>query len=191
MSLNLTIKAINFLKLIVILLAQFAIAVVSIFTVQYFSKHFIHIGVKKDLMIVVTNNTTNMDSLALVNTFMVFVTVIVVIATIIITIVGILYTNWFARQKELILRENIDELIEIIEKKDDIKDKILDKLFKRKKIETILNDSLKKQHEEYKKFIDVKIKDIEEKLYTIKENTKQENIRDKNLKKTMDARKQG
>lgn len=148
------------LKYIGIIVVIFLMSLVTSFTTFYWINTYFTV----DAVV------KNLDSLSLANTFMVFVTFLVVIATILITIVGIFYTNWFSRQKEIILRDNMDDLIEAILQKDNLKDEIWKNLLTKPNIDDMIRDAYSKHNDEFKKdfkkdFDDMKKKhkeDIEE-----------------------------
>ncbi len=85
---------------------------------------------------------TGSDSIALANTFMVFVTFIVVVGTIIVTIAGIAYSNWFSKQKVAVIRENIHEVVEALLEDKNLKDEVLSEILKQQKIKNLINEHI-------------------------------------------------
>lgn len=94
------------------------------------------------------------DPISLANTFTVFVTFIVVIGTVAITLTGIYFTSYFSKQKEAILNENINEIINALLKKQDLKDKVLKVILTTNNLETIFTKHIEKHLEEQKKDFD-------------------------------------
>ena len=86
-----------------------------------------------------SNSITGADSVALANTFMVFVTFIVVVGTVVITIAGIVYSNWFSKQKVAVIRENMSEVIDALLEEKDLKDEVLLEVLKQPKIKNLID----------------------------------------------------
>ncbi|WP_345969467.1 hypothetical protein WCX72_08975 [Sulfurimonas sp. HSL1-6] len=100
--------------------------------------------------------TVTGDSIAVANSFMVFVTFIFVVVTVAVTVAGFYFTRWWGREKKQVLNENWSELIETIKKDDKLMDKLRTELFTES-----LEDMMQTHLEEYKKGID---KDVDGKL---------------------------
>jgi len=68
------------------------------------------------------------DPVSLANTFMVFVTFIVVIATVAISIGAVFYAKQYSQAKERIVSENLDEVIQVLTEKPEIRNQFIDKM---------------------------------------------------------------
>ena len=112
----------NILKYIGIIISQIIVSILTVLLIYFVINNYITI-----------NSTKEIDPISVANTFMVFVTFIVVVATVIITIAGIIYTNWFAKQKETILKENLNDIIESLLSNVKLKEDILEPLADYKK----------------------------------------------------------
>ncbi|MGB3750835.1 MAG: hypothetical protein WA945_04660 [Arcobacteraceae bacterium] len=122
------------LKILGLTFSQIILSIITIFFVSVYTKNFITMNA--------INTTSTFDSISLANTFMVFVTFIVVVSTVIITIVGIAYTSWFARQKETILKDNIDDVVIALMENENLKASVLDKILKQPKIRILITQEL-------------------------------------------------
>lgn len=88
------------------------------------------------------NAITGSDSIAIANTFMVFVTFIVVVGTVAITVAGIVYSNWFSKQKVAVIRENMNEVVEALLKEKNLKDEVLLEILKQPKIKKLIENHI-------------------------------------------------
>jgi hypothetical protein len=84
------------------------------------------------------------DSIAVANSFMVFVTFIVVVGTVAITMGGIYFTKEFTRDKKLILSENLQDLKKEFLDKEEIRNQFLEILLKDKKAIELIDEQLNK-----------------------------------------------
>ncbi|RLA83506.1 MAG: hypothetical protein DRG78_04235 [Epsilonproteobacteria bacterium] len=80
------------------------------------------------------------NSMAVANSFMVFVTFIFVVATVVIALAGMYFTRWWSREKKQVLKDNWSEMIELV--KDD------SKLMKQLK-EDLFSDTLEEMMKEH------------------------------------------
>ncbi len=118
----------EFFKYLLLLIMQIVIAVISVPFVMSIVNY-------RPL----NSTITGSDSIAIANTFMVFVTFIVVVGTVAITIAGIVYSNWFSKQKVAVIRENMQEVVEALLKEKNLKDEVLLEILKQPKINQLIN----------------------------------------------------
>lgn len=164
----------GFFKYLIIIVFQIIISIVTVFVLLVLIEDFYNI---KDI--------PNIDSISLANTFMVFVTFVVVVATVTITSAGIYFTYWFSKQKEAILRENMDEVIDALLEKKDMKDDILKVILSQPIISTLMKnrieeltklqkDAFEKEIRDKSKQLDIKLEDMKSNVLTILENKSKE-----------------
>jgi len=110
------------------------------------------------------------DPVSLANTFMVFVTFIVVIATVAISIGAVFYAKQYSQAKERILSENLDEVIEALIKKQEIRNQFIDKMLDSPNIQkgiTVRLESLNSDVTEQVNEIDKKVDAIHPELLLV------------------------
>lgn len=99
------------------------------------------------------NTIQNIDPIGLANTFMVFVTFIVVVGTVAITIAGIMFTSWFSRQKEAIIKDNIIEVTDALLENQSLKERVLEEILKQKPVKKeflkLIDEHLKSQKDDF------------------------------------------
>lgn len=110
------------------------------------------------------NTVSSADSISLANTFMVFVTFIVVVGTVAITIVGIYYTSWFSKQKEAIIKDNINEVTDALLNNIKLKEEVLNKIIKEPKVNNLLEEYLDNLRITQKSDFDSEIVNINDKI---------------------------
>ena len=143
----------NILKYIGIIISQIIVSILTVLLIYFVINNYITI-----------NSTKEIDPISVANTFMVFVTFIVVVATVIITIAGIIYTNWFAKQKETILKENLNDIIESLLSNVKLKEDILDKILKEQKVSRLIKEYFEKQTKIQKKDFEQDVKNLNSKI---------------------------
>ncbi|WP_373033766.1 hypothetical protein [Sulfurovum sp.] len=122
------------------------------------------------------------DSIALANTFMVFVTFIIVVATVAISIGAVFYTKQYSQTKERLLSDNLDDVIQALVDKDKVRVDFIDKLLNdpvmsqdiEKRINsfgTVVNENVQKQNTkitaldmELKEYVKTQISESEKRL---------------------------
>lgn len=123
------------------------------------------------------------DALTVANNFMVFITIIIAITTIILTVFGVLFTKWYSRERNKIIKENMEEVIDSIIEDTELKkyliSSILDNHLVKKDLEELLIEFSSSQRADMK--ADFKSYKNELKEY-MKEQLKNSNIVEKEQK---------
>lgn len=84
-----------------------------------------------------------LDPIALSNTYIVYVTFIAVIGTVGLTLAGFFFQKSMARNEKIILHDNLEKVIQAIEKDDGAyRNELLDKLFDSRKTKALLEKEL-------------------------------------------------
>lgn len=88
------------------------------------------------------SNHSPSDSIAVANTYIVFVTFLVVVATVAISIAAVIYTKQYSQTKERLLADNLKEVVEEFSKKGTLQDKLIEGLLNNKTINLLIKERL-------------------------------------------------
>ncbi|MCT7510003.1 hypothetical protein N5U26_06550 [Aliarcobacter cryaerophilus] len=120
------------------------------------------------------------DPLTVANNFMVFITIFIAITTILLTIFGFSFTKWYSREKNKIIKENIEEVIDSIVKDSDLKKYLISSIVNsplmQKDMNTFLNTYTSSQKEDLYRIFEMYKNQLEE---IIKEQLKSLNTIEK------------
>ncbi|MFY4757622.1 hypothetical protein ACOTVZ_06075 [Aliarcobacter butzleri] len=123
------------------------------------------------------------DALTVANNFMVFITIIIAITTILLTVFGVLFTKWYSRERNKIIKDNMEEVINSIIEDSELKkyliSSILDNHLVKKDLEKLLIEFSSSQRADMK--ADFKSYKNELREY-MKEQLKNSNIVEKEQK---------
>lgn len=100
------------------------------------------------------------DSMAVANSFMVYVTFLFVIVTVGITLAGIYFSRWWSREKKQVLSDNWSDMVEEIKKNDKLMTELKEGL-----LSESLEDMMKNELERHKKDVDDETSKKLRKLY--------------------------
>lgn len=109
------------------------------------------------------------DSMAIANSFMVYVTFIFVIVTVAITLAGIYFSRWWGREKKQVLADNWSEMLDTIKKDDKLMSKLKEDLFS-ESLEGMMKDSLDKHKKQINDETEKKLRKIHQYLSEIIED---------------------
>lgn len=87
-------------------------------------------------------NHSPSDSIAVANTYIVFVTFLVVVATVAISIAAVIYTKQYSQTKERLLTDNLEEMVEEFAKKGKLQDKLIEGILKNHAINMVIQEHL-------------------------------------------------
>lgn len=103
------------------------------------------------------------NSMAVANSFMVFVTFIFVVATVVIALAGMYFTRWWSREKKQVLKDNWSEMIELVKDDSKLMAQLKEDLF-----DDTLEEMMQEHIEQHKKDINFLVKkeisEVEERL---------------------------
>lgn len=123
------------------------------------------------------------DPLTVANNFMVFITIIIAITTILLTVFGVSFTKWYSRERNKIIKENMEEVIDSIIEDDELKKHLISSIMNntsvKKDIEKFLLEFTSSQRTDIK--ADIKSYKDELKEY-MKEQLKNSDIMEKEQK---------
>jgi len=120
-----------------------------------------------------TNHPINAVDVA--NTFIVFVTFIFVVATIIISFVIVFYAKQYSQTRELLLSENINDMVEVFSKNQEIRNKLVSKIIEDKIVQKTINENLTKMAQDFnvdKQYIITDIANVKIEIKKLSEETK-------------------
>jgi hypothetical protein len=103
------------------------------------------------------------NSMAVANSFMVFVTFIFVVATVGITLAGMYFTRWWSREKKQVLKDNWSEMINLVKEDSRLMTQLKEDLFS-DTLEEMMEKHIIEHREDLKSLITKEIKELEERL---------------------------
>ncbi|WP_309500042.1 hypothetical protein [Sulfurovum sp.] len=116
------------------------------------------------------NKLMTADSMAVANTFMVFVTFLVVIGTVGITVVGLYLSRWWSREKKQVLAENWSDMMEEVKKDKNLMSQLKEELLS-DSLEEMMKDHISKHNSEIRKTLKTEIQQAEKRIFAkIKSN---------------------
>jgi hypothetical protein len=103
------------------------------------------------------------NSMAVANSFMVFVTFIFVVATVGITLAGMYFTRWWSREKKQVLKENWSEMIELVKDDSKLMEQLKEDLFS-DTLEEMMKEHIVQHKKDLNTLIKKEITEVEERL---------------------------
>lgn len=100
------------------------------------------------------------DSIAIANTFTVFVTFIFVVFTVAITLAGIYFSRWWSREKKQILSDNWTDMVKEIKENDKLMTELKKGLLS-ESLEKMMKDDLKQYKEEINEETTIKLRKMD------------------------------